>query len=60
MFYVLLTFIMVLAFAVFVSAIYGAKHTHIAFLKVLAHAVALVALVVLVVFIGITIGAVLS
>lgn len=56
----LLTFIMVLALAVFVGAMYGAKHTHIAFLKVLAQAVALVALVALVVFIGITIGAVLS
>lgn len=56
----LLAFIMVLALAVFVGAMYGAKHTHIAFLKVLAHVLALVALVVLVVFIGITIGAVLS
>lgn len=51
---------MVLALAVCVSAMYWAKRAHLGFVKVLAHAVALVAVVVLVVFIGITIGAILS
>lgn len=56
----LLGLIMVLALAVCVSAMYWAKRAHLGFVKVLAHAVALVAVVVLVVFIGITIGAILS